>query len=207
MEAIRAQCKLINVWDVAFSPGCSGWVEPTHSRSRGRCTWGQGAAPTAELAEEERDGAATLPGLLSSWERGGRGSGGITGRPRLGRSLPAEEISQRHGLRNKVQGRIISAVIASLSMSAGQPHLICRAPAAMLVVVKTWWGLRLWQPGSRPSQEPPLLGSGSSEGWGVVCPGAEFASLPTQGSRSEWGCLSKERWAWPFYYCAYEDTF
>lgn len=109
-------------------------MEPTHPRSCGRCTWGRGAAPTAELAEDERDGAATLPGLLSSWERGGRGSGGVAGRPRLGRSLPAEEISQKHGLRNKVQGRIISAVIASLSMSAGQPHLNRRAPGAVLVV-------------------------------------------------------------------------
>lgn len=76
------------------------------------------AAPTAELAEHEQDRAAKWPGLLTSWERGGRGSGGIVHCPGLRTRQPAEEISKKHGLRNKVQGRIISAVIANLSMSA-----------------------------------------------------------------------------------------
>lgn len=81
------------------------------------------AVPIAELAEEEQGRAGKLPGLLFSWERGGRGSGGIVCSTGLKRQ-PAGAISSKHQLRKKVQGVIMSAVIANLSMSAGQPHLI-----------------------------------------------------------------------------------
>lgn len=103
--------------------------------------------------------------------------------PRLRTRQPAEEISKKHGLRNKVQGRIISAVIANLSIVSmmATSNLLCISRHAH------GGGENMARPqtvaasGLGPHRSAPLPGSGLPEGW--VCPVAEFSSLSTQGSR------------------------